>query len=293
MQWSDLRIFHAVMKAGSLRSAAESLGVNHATVSRRISALEHALGVRLLERVGVRYELTQSGSKLLAVTEEVSSLLNDIEHEITGKDRKLEGQIRLTLSDIFARTVGDFVKIFQQRYPAVSVDVHVGADTLNLSQREADIAFRVTSSPSETLVGRKITTLGFCAYHVQQIETDYRAALTDQSWLGFSANVSRQRSSLEWIDANIPAHRIVARVSDPGAMIALTQAGVGIGLLPCFIGDNLPNLRRLEGMSVQSSGDIWLLMHRELRGSARHTSFLREFGDYLVNMKQILSGDSD
>ena len=178
MNWDDLKVFLSVMDAGSVRGAAKNLGISHSTVSRRLDALENDLGVRLFDRLSKGYVPTASGEEIAAFASDMLDDVNELQRRVVGADSRLTGAIRVTMPDLFAchLLMPDIVR-FSQAYPDINVDLVLSYETLSISNREADVAVRITDKPAEHLVGRKVGRYANAVYATVDYLNTRRAAM--------------------------------------------------------------------------------------------------------------------
>lgn len=228
--WDDLRYFLAVAKTGSLSGAARRLGVNHSTVFRRIGAFETQLGVRLFERLPSGYLLTQAGEEMRDGTARVEEEIASLSRKVTGQDLRLSGTVRVTTLDMlaFGLLPRHLVK-FRTVYPGIEVELIVGNATLNLNQREADIALRVGNAPPDTLVGRRVGRLVFAIYGSETYRSDKPGiGLEAHDWIGFD---TEHAALTRRFNAFLPAAQPLLRTNSIAAAIAATKAGMGLAIL--------------------------------------------------------------
>ena len=168
MNWDDTRLFLALARSGSARATAADQRVSHSTVTRRVVQLESDLGVRLFDRDVRGYRLTGAGEVMMKSVIRAEDALLTAERKLQGRDAQLSGEIRLTTSNIIAtHLIMDDLVEFTRHYPAIDLNVLISYDLFNLSRREADVAvrmLRLSSSPPEDLVGRKLVTIKSCYY---------------------------------------------------------------------------------------------------------------------------------
>src|SRR6266851_2419604 len=126
IDWDDVRYFLAVARGGSVRAAAERLGVNHSTVLRRIAQLEKHLGAQMFEKLPSGYRLTAAGE------------------EVLGRDQSVRGLLRVTLAPPLAThlLMPDFAE-FARLHPDIEIEIQSSGELANLTNREADVAIRV------------------------------------------------------------------------------------------------------------------------------------------------------
>lgn len=281
LNWNDFRFFVVVAQSGSLARAAETLGVNHSTVFRRLNSLEEALDAKLFNRLNDGYQLSEAGLDILRYVEDMSDRVNDIRRLLDSQNEGMVGPINLTAPHNLAyRFIPSYIKDFQKLYPGVSVNLLVTNSDCNLSRREADLAIRASPAPPDNLVGQKLFSLKWGAYAGPSYIAEYgRPQGIDE--LGNHRIISAHIDlvflpAFQWVQSNIAAGNVVARCNDLVSMSALAVAGVGIALLPDD--QAKPELERLFTIDFGRASDIWVLIHPDMRGCRR----LKEFKDYLI-----------
>ncbi len=262
--WDDLRLFLAVARAGSLSGAARSLGVTHSTVFRRIGAFEARLRVRLFDRLPGGYALTQAGEEMrdsvIRIEEEITALAL----KVTGQDQRPTGTLRITTTDLLAVGVlPRHVAAFRAEWPEIEIEVVVADRVLDLTRREADVALRIGNPGQETLIGRRVGRLAFAAYTAADRPLGDPA---EGDWIGYgSAHGPLSRNLARWW----PDARQVYRTNSIIAAHAGAKAGIGLAALPCVIADCDPSLIRAAALPEDFMLDLWLLIHEDLRQTAR------------------------
>ncbi len=282
LDWDDIKHFLALSRHGSVRAASDKLGISHSTVARRIEAFEKKLGVRLFERSNTGYAITGAGEEVLAVAEQMENKVNGLERRIIGQDSKLSGHIRVTMTDVICtHLLMPHLAEFSNLYPDISLEVIITYDTLDLGKREADVAIRCTQQPPEQLVGKKLATISYAAYATK----DYLAQHDlNQNATARWINFDNRSSQPAWVKRTAYPHIPVKDVFVSLLLqLEATKAGMGIGMIPCFIGDPEPTLQRLPLSSPHSGHDLWLLTHTDMRTTAR----LRVFSEFIT--KAVLS----
>jgi molybdate transport repressor ModE-like protein len=142
--WDDIRYFLAVARGGSVRAAADALGVNHSTVIRRIVQLEKLLGSKVFEKLPSGYRLTPAGAEIVDLAEQMEAKSDQLETRIFGRDQGLRGKLRITLAPALASglLMPDFAR-FSATHPEIELEVVASQGPINLVKREADVALRV------------------------------------------------------------------------------------------------------------------------------------------------------
>jgi DNA-binding transcriptional LysR family regulator len=260
------------------------LGVTHSTVFRRIGAFEQRLGVRLFDRLPGGYVLTAAGEEMrdsvLRIEEEIAALAL----KVTGQDQRPSGTIRITATDMLAVGVlPRHIAAFQTEWPGIELEVIVSDTVLDLTRREADVAIRVGNPAQETLVGRRVGRLAFAVYAAGSLHDEGQDDPGHGNWIGYgSAHGPLSRSLARWW----PDMRQVYRTNSINAAHAAARAGIGLAALPCAIGDRDPELVRVDRFPEDFALDLWLLIHEDLR----HTARIRMFMDF---MAAALAADAD
>lgn len=278
MNWDDARIFLAIARHGSFGAAAGRLGVNQSTVSRRLRALESALGARLVNRHTSGLSLTGAGQTLLGRVEAAAREFTAAEEGIAEHDNAMRGRLRITCTDNFAhRYLMPHFARFARDHPQISLAVYTRYQHLSLARREADVAIRTSDRPSGTLVGRRLFRFALAVYGA----ADFVAALppdpdpADLPWIGWS-NEAYTRLMLT---DHFPTAAI-RHVGDSQLDItAMIRNGLGVGVTGCFSGDMDAGLRRVYPEPVTDARmDLWILSHPDLARVAR----VRAFKDYIT-----------
>ncbi|WP_328184492.1 LysR family transcriptional regulator [Marinobacter sp. OP 3.4] len=281
MDWNALKVFLAVEQAGSLAGAAQVLGVNPSTVFRRLNAFEKDVGARLFERLPGGYALTPMGEELRDIANRVDGAFNDMERRIVGRDVQPSGKVRITAPNNLAyRYLPDYLAGLNRDYPDITVELLVSNQEVNMSTRQADIAVRVTETPPEHLVGRKVRSIGWSVYASQAYRENHGvpASLEDLQYhklIGASGGM-QHLPAFVWLERKL-AHCIGARSDDLVAMSWLAQSGHGLALLPDD--QQRPELEALFTFPPGRSSELWLLTHTDLRHVERIKLVMRYLAD--------------
>ncbi len=285
MDWDDIKIFLALMRAGTVRVAAEKLGVSHSTVARRIEAMEQRLAVKLFDRLPSGYVVTVVGEDMLKVAEQVETELGGLERRILGHDHKLAGRIRVTMVDALA--VGllmPHLSEFTEKYPEIDLEIDVTYDTADLSNREADVAIRFAQNPPELLIGRRLLTCTTAAYASQNYLDQHDLQATDKArWIGFGGHDLVKKSQFP----HIP---VKGKFVSLMVQLEACKHGMGIGMLPCFLAEPERALQRLSPPAQNPNFDLWLLAHPDTRTNARIRVFKDFIAEAILSHRQLLAG---
>ena len=188
LPWDDLRTVLAIAATGSLSGAARQLRVNHATVFRRLHAIEERVGTALFVRGRDGYAATPAGEDLAATARRIEHEVLDVERRLQGMDLQPLGTVGVTTTDtLLAGMLSDVFAGFQADHPGIDLEIPVTNQVFNLSRREADVAIRPGNTPPEALVGRRVGTLSLAIY-------------APQSWS--SESTDRPMDALPWVGAD-------------------------------------------------------------------------------------------
>lgn len=277
MNWDDIRYCLAVVNCGSLTAAAQSLGVNHTTVSRRISALENQLGAPLFDRSTAGWLITPLGDAIIPAAQEMQEQAFAIGRRVKANYHDLAGTVRVTAVDSFVeKMISPGLKSFMETYPEINIELMVSSDNLDLTTHAADIAFRITSEPPPNVVGKKIATIAHTLYATQEV---YERYLLDPDNVAGISWLQDNEIMPAWADYFSPPMRMRYRVNSFSIIYQMAHHGLGFAMLPCGIGDADPTLMRIPGFPLQMERELWALSHVDLRTTAR----IRMFRDYVID----------
>ncbi|MCK4708654.1 MAG: LysR family transcriptional regulator, partial [Gammaproteobacteria bacterium] len=185
MNWDDLRLFLAVARTGSISGAAKQLGVQHSTISRRMRQFEEKLGTRLLERKTGRYELTQAGENVKEASARIEREVLGVDSALLGRDAQQVGPLKVAaLNNMASSILMPMFASFSKQYPQVELHIVVANIDASLSQREADVAIRLTNAPTDTLIGKRIVTVASTIYGSRSYLKELRLQGGDPKWVG-------------------------------------------------------------------------------------------------------------
>jgi len=285
MDWDKLRVFHAVAEAGSFTHAGETLNLSQSAVSRQISALEEALQVPLFHRHARGLILTEQGESLNRTVREVFAKLAMTEALLTESKEKPAGRLKVTTTMGFGSTwLAPRLQGFLDMYPDVSMTLLLDDTDLDLAMREADVAIRMHPPKQPDLVQRHLMQIqwlvvahpGYLAKHgtptrPEELDEhkiilfgDYRPPVADIDWLAEAGRRAGQ------------PRRALLEVNSLHAMAMAIRSGMGIGVLPDWMTDDLDGLTRLLPDLKAPKVEVYFVYPEELRNSKRVAVF-RDF----------------
>ncbi len=283
MDWDDLRYLLALSRFSTMGRAAKHLGVNHTTVSRRLLALQERAGVRLIEKTGRGFTLTQAGQDAVRAAETMERQTLGLERQWFGQDGRLVGKVRVTTLDIMAQYYAPAFAEFTRLYPGIELELSQTNEPASLTRRQADVAIRMTVSPPEHLVGVRLVRFDYRLYGATSLLERWgrNRALDQYPWLAWDKAL-RARLTEAWMDEHVPGARVAARVDASLMMLDLARRGVGLTFLPIQLASAYPELEVLAKAPDAFRTDAWLLTHEELRHAAR----VRALMDHLKGWEQ-------
>lgn len=281
MEWSDVRIFLAVMRSGTLGGAARSLRLSHPTVGRRLRALEEATGQILFQRTADGFILTEEGSAIAALAEQMEEGALAMERRLAGQERNLRGCLRISSADWFgAYVLPPILAQYTAAFPGVDVEILTGTRLFSLAQRESDIAFRIVPFDTSDIVQRRLTRMKYGVYIATSAPepvfgdgTGFRLITHDTS--------TGQFPDIAWLMESFPNAAPVMRSNNRNVQARMCKEGVGIAVLPRPVGDQLTGLRLLDLPSEPPGRDIWMGYHRDLKHLQRLRAFIGVVDDHL------------
>jgi molybdate transport repressor ModE-like protein len=296
--WNELRLVLAIRRAGSLTPAAKALGVDHSTAFRRLNALETNLGVRLFERLrGGTYQATSAGQRMAAAAERMEDEALALDRDITGRDHRLSGRLRITSSETLAyRVLTRHLAAFRQTHPGIVVELVIDNRVLNLSRREADIALRPIRPKEGDLWGRKLADVAWTLYGAPVYFEANGGPVAGPSDLGRHSLVGWEEATLgiqaaDWLGRTAAGDAFVYRTNSLVNQLGAARAGVGLALLPCYLGDSDPDVARaLREPLPELTGELWIVTHADLKGTARVRAFFDAVGEGLAHEHDLFEG---
>jgi DNA-binding transcriptional LysR family regulator len=284
VDWNDLRYLLAVHRGGSLAGAARELKVTKATCSRRLAALEKALGVRLFERKPDGLALTPAGLEAMSAAEGIDGQLRALKERLaSASDARPRGTVRVTAPHwLAARLLIPALPELARVYPELDVQLVGTNQILNLAQREADIAIRNVRPTQSSLAARKLIELGGCVYASQLYLERRGPPRSPRDLDGHDVLVYETLGGMpgfEWLREPQHGARIAFRANDPEALVGAATAGLGLCAVPCLLGDPEPALLRVPTLGF-SRCDLFLVTHEETKATAR----VRAVTEFVANV---------
>ncbi len=289
--WDDLRYFLALAREGSVRSAASSLQVTHSTVSRRITALEEKMATRLFDKTASGYVPTQAGEQMVVYAQRVEENVAEMELAVQGIDEAPCGVVRVTTLEEITLGLAPLFERFRSGHSGITLDIIPGTRRVDLALREADAAIRLTNSPKENLVGRRVANMCIAPYasreYLQSVAPD--TPITDLRWISWSDPMLKH-PAVQFIENNVSPNNIVLRVSTGVSGHASAVAGSGVAIMNCYVADQDPRLQRVTEPNHDWDLGMWVVTHEDLRATARVRLFLEFMYTALGEQRDLIEG---
>lgn len=276
MDWNDLRFLIAVAEKGTLKAAADHLGVNHTTAWRRIQALEKDVGCQLL--VGDRrgYHLTDEGESVLEHARLMSAHVDAIKLQTSSKTIEIKGLIRITAPGTIAwQQLPILIAEFRQIYPEVEFEILEESAALNLGKREADIALRASPTPPDDVIAKKIGIVPWAIYANESLISKQDMTLDDIKCQPIIDYSGFHNSASNWFQKQMAASYKPITCNNILAAYNSALNGLGFALLPM---DQSYELVKAFQLPEEYNSAFWLLAHPEMRNAAR----IKAFWDFLL-----------
>jgi DNA-binding transcriptional LysR family regulator len=248
--------------------------------------------VRFFERLPSGYFMTDAGERALAYAERIESEVHGLSREILGQDARLQGKVRVTAPEGFASNLAPrLLAEFCRLHEGVQVEIVGASSAVDLARREADIAIRATRKPPDAAFGRRVGGFRFAVYGAPSyIESHDELQLPDHAWCAMDGLI-HWLVPLVWKKKDSGERRTVFKSSSVIAVLNAAAEGMGLTLLPCYLGDADGRIVRatapIEGLDIE----LWLLTHPDLRHTARVKALMAFLYERLVVDRDLFAGE--
>lgn len=272
MNWDDLRYFVSFAASGSLSAAARALNVEHATIARRIAALEADLNLKLLDRRGRKLLLTAEGEQIAAIAKKMELSAGEVLRHARSLSSELSGKVTISAPPAFATAMlAAPLVALHRRHPHLSIFVSSDVQTVSLDRREADIAIRLRRPDSGDLTAMKLGDMRFRFYGLPE----YLSRTAEENW---------DYIGLDGALAAAPQQMILGeKAGGPGLssdriemQLALVRAGAGVAMLPDFLAAETPSLARAQPGASPLIREIWLIYHSDMKNAGPIQAVVQE-----------------
>ncbi|WP_421862587.1 LysR family transcriptional regulator [Motiliproteus sp.] len=269
MNWDDLKYFLSVARSKSLSVSARSLHVSPSTVSRRIDALEQALGTQLFSRRQDGYDLTDAGANLISTAEQAEAHLLWLERGAARSETETAGTVRLAVPEL----LGQYILIpqlsdLQHAHPEIQLEIITDVRSTPLTKREADIAIRLTRPTHGDYTVQRIGQLSQALYassdYLNAMGTPRSASdLAEHRFVGWDSELSYLPLA-HWLEDRPEIPSLYMRTGSYHSQLMAVRAHMGIAALPRFAAE-LFELQRVLPEESSLVSDIWLVRQADSR----------------------------
>ncbi|MFN3199457.1 MAG: LysR family transcriptional regulator [Bradymonadia bacterium] len=281
--WDDLRTFLAVVRTGSLSRAAEALGITQPTVGRRLDRLEEAFDFPLIRRTTQGCTATARGARLVPLVERMREAADGVARVASSTSNDLQGVVRIAVGDLMARHIARHLPTLLADAPGLRVEVVSGLDFVQLERGEADIAIRNRAPEGDHWVKRPMPASPYAIYGSQAYAEMHPDAFDDEKRWSTCAWVSFERGRTTATSTFIQAratHPPVVGFSNSLLILEAAACGMGLTMLPMWLGDDDPRLCRVSDPLPDFEMRGFLVMHP----SARRLRRVRWMASQLVEL---------
>ena len=268
MNWDDYRFFLAVSRSGRLSAAGQQLGVDHATVGRRVKALEDNLGTKLFDRSPQGYSLTDAGQRLVGAAENMESGAISAQAELGGQHNTISGTIRIGASEgiataVLAKCAGELCR----KHPELEIQIVALPRTFSLSKREADIAIALSPPTSGRLKFRKIANYKLHMYgtrkYLEAHETIRKIEdLTKIRGIGYVADLIYDKE-LDYIPLVSPDIKPHITSTSVHVQLEATLNHAGVCILHDFMAAQHRQLVKVLPDEISFTRTFWYVVHED------------------------------
>jgi DNA-binding transcriptional LysR family regulator len=261
--WENLRHFVVLAREGTLSAAARLLGVDHATVARRVAALEAETGLKLVDRRARSYQLTDQGRRIAATALPMEEAAFAVGRAVQAVKPGLRGEVSISSPPSLANAlIAPRLLLLRRQHPGIRIKLIGEKRTASLNRREADVALRLSRPSEPGLIARKIGSFGFGLYGAASyLKATPRHAFAFIAYDDSMDDAPQQK----WLQTVTAGSEIVLRTNDLENQAAAARTGLGVAVLPDFLGEPDPRLERYDITPAPPNRDVWLLVHRDLR----------------------------
>jgi DNA-binding transcriptional LysR family regulator len=273
--WDDLRFFSTFVREGSLAAAARTLGVEHATVARRIASLEASLDLKLVDRRGRLYEVTADGVRVGEFAEQMSSTSFALQRFVGGEHDRIEGEVVISCPPAFLATlIAPHIGKLRERYPGLHIRLVGSKSTASLARKETDVAVLYARPEEAQVVARHLADLPFSLYASERYLACHERE--DFVFIGYDQSMEHSEQQ-QWLRSHLSGRALAISSNDLRVQAQAAAGDGGLVLLPAFLAREY-RLRRAPTCDTALSLPVWLAYHEDLRSAGK----IRVVLDFLI-----------
>ena len=261
--WSDVRVFLAVLRTGSTLAASKSIGMAQPTVARRIEALEHTLGLTLFDRDTRGFKATEAALALKTSAEAMEMNANAIADTAKTLKSNASKAIRVTgVPEVFSENFAAILSDFTDAHPDISFDFLATPETLDMSKGEADVAVRYVNEITDPdLICRKVSQAYVTLYASDSYVKKHGLPTSTDDFAGhkFIMLSSGMKKFRPWVLERITPDQVVMECDTYQGVVAAVMSGFGMGMLGVGLAESTPTLQRVMEPLEEFAVITWLI----------------------------------
>ena len=282
--WDNVRVFLAVAREGSMRAAGRALGLSQPTIARRLATFEAGCeGSPLFDRLTDGLHLNAAGELLLAAAEDAEQAMLTLERRRAAVSPVLSGTVRVATGECAAGFLARCLSAAMTTSLPSGITLELlTLQPANLARREADLALRHEPPENGDFYVSKLGTFAVAVYRLRGVENDAWVAGTE----------GQSHAPARWIERQVEETRmpVALRASSLLMHVEAVRAGIGRGVIPCYIGDGHPLLERLTPPIPELAATYWLIVHRDTRRSACVRAVIDWMKAVFAEQREIIAG---
>lgn len=270
LDWDDLRVFLAISSEGNLSAASRVLNVSQPTVGRRLKSLEDSLGTLLFDRLPDGMALTTHGEQLVPLARNMETAAGAVLRHQASFSEEVRGTVRISMYEQIAQFFIQYLPALRERCPEIEIEFAIAHSAANLSRREADLLIRECMPDAPDVIARRLGHYHYAVYGAAKYILAHPQALTQDryaacDWVGFDDEHVRFIGQ-NWLREKLADRSPIVRSNNGVVLLDAILKGTGLGVLPCFVGDQETDLQRLE-LVPGAGATLYLLVHKDMRKS--------------------------
>lgn len=278
--WDDLRFVLAVAETGTVSGAARKLGVNHATVLRRVAAYETRFGVAIFDRTAKGYTVRPDRVRMIEAAREAEAAVQSVARMLQGEQAPVMGSVRVSSTDSLCQFVlPEIIGALHKDVSGLRIALMSTNARSDFSRAQADVAVRPTDQLGEDMVGDVGAQLGFGVYGTDPAQ---------EEWLGLAGPLTRSLAA-RWMAERVEPSQVVSAADSFVVLAYMAGMGLGRAVIPCVLGDADTRLTRLDDGGLPAA-PIWVANHVDMAGVSRIEATRRYLLSGLDGMKARLLG---
>ena len=293
LDWGDFKLLLALSRGGSVAGAARLLGVDSSTISRRLAAMEHAVGACLVLRGGRDFLFTAEGKRAVLAAEAMETIVNSAVIDIHAAKTDIDGVVRISSVPSLVRVLMPLPAIVSAKHPRLLIELNAATRVIDLAKGEADIAIRMVRPTEIDLIAKRAFEFQAAVYASKSYAEKHGLPETFED-LRQHRLVQYVESMLHlpwfrWIENYANKNAPATRVDGTEMAFGMVSSGAGIGVLSCYSGDSSPDLVRVFPEPVANTIG-WIVYHETARNSARIRAVVDILTEFFDETKDLLSG---